>query len=71
MEKSLKEIDTLEGSFADKTDALKLAETRLEGRTYRPGYEITRDEPELGLRDEVTQLLQIRKDMQNKVDAAK
>lgn len=35
MEKVIKEIKTLEDSLADKTDALKLCQTRLENRTYR------------------------------------
>ncbi|KAJ8928653.1 hypothetical protein NQ314_018747, partial [Rhamnusium bicolor] len=34
MDKVLKEIQTLEGALLAKTDALKLAETRLENRSY-------------------------------------
>lgn len=37
MDKVLKEIQTLEEALLAKTDALKLCETRLENRAYRPG----------------------------------
>ncbi|XP_018319190.1 tektin-2 [Agrilus planipennis] len=71
MEKILKEIDTLIAALEDKTDALKLCETRLENRTYRSGVENARDEAEMGLKDEVYQLRQTRKDLQDKINCAK
>ncbi|XP_066256873.1 tektin-2 [Euwallacea similis] len=71
MEKVKKEIHTLEESLQTKTEALKLAETRLENRSYRPGFELARDEAERGLKDEVTQLRQTRKDLQDKISQAK
>lgn len=37
MNKVLKEIQTLEEALLAKTDGLKLCETRLENRSYRPG----------------------------------
>lgn len=85
-----KEIQTLEAALQAKTDALKLAETRLENRfdhfykstknwlayrvifrSYRPGFELTRDEAEQGLKDEVLQLRQTRNDLQDKINCAK
>ncbi|KAI4471379.1 tektin [Holotrichia oblita] len=71
MEKVEKEIDTLESALKDKDDARKLAESRLENRTYRPGIELARDEPETGLKDEVMQLRQTQRDLQDKIYCAK
>lgn len=71
MQSTLNEIIALEAAFQDKTDAIKLAETRLQSRAQRPGYEASRDEPEMGIRDELTQLLQTRKDLADKIDCAK
>ncbi|XP_050308622.1 tektin-2 [Anthonomus grandis grandis] len=71
MEKVAKEIRTLEDALQAKTDALKLAETRLENRSYRPGFELARDEAEQGLKDEVLQLRQTRKDLLDKINCAK
>ncbi|XP_056630628.1 tektin-2 [Diorhabda sublineata] len=71
MEKVLKEIQDLEIALLAKTDALKLAETRLENRSYRPGVELARDEVEKGLKEEVLQLRQTRKDLQDKINCAK
>jgi len=39
-----------------KKAALKLAQTRLAQRTYRPNEELVRDHPQYGLTDEVKQL---------------
>lgn len=71
MDKVLKEIRTLEEALLAKTDALKLCETRLENRSYRPGIELARDEPEAGLKDEVLQLRQTRQDLKDKINCAK
>ncbi|XP_030760676.1 tektin-2 [Sitophilus oryzae] len=71
MKKVEKEIRTLEDALLAKCDALKLAETRLENRSYRPGFELARDEPEQGLKNEVLQLRQTRKDLQDKINCAK
>lgn len=71
MEEMVDEIQSLERALQDKTDALKLCETRLEIRSYRPGYEMARDEPDFGLQDEVRQLRQTRRDLTDKMDCAK
>ncbi|KAK0168055.1 hypothetical protein PV327_001894 [Microctonus hyperodae] len=71
MELLLKEIRRLEDALRHKTDAVKCAETRLENRTYRPGYELCRDEAEFGLRDEVLQLRQTKEELKAKIDCAK
>lgn len=71
MDKVLKEITTLERALMDLIDAGKLCETRLENRTYRPGIELARDEPEIGLKEEVLQLRQTQKDLQDKINCAK
>ncbi|CAG9833866.1 unnamed protein product [Diabrotica balteata] len=70
MEEVLKEMRDLEVALLTKTDALKLAETRLENRLYRAGVELCCDEPEKGLKEEVLQLRQTRKDLQDKIDCA-
>ncbi|XP_020712017.1 tektin-2 [Athalia rosae] len=71
MERMLKEISRLEDALLAKTDAIKCAETRLESRTYRPGFELCRDEVELGLKDEVLQLKQTKEDLTAKINCAK
>ncbi|KAK9737978.1 hypothetical protein QE152_g10253 [Popillia japonica] len=71
MEKVEKEIKALEGALKDKDDARKLAESRLEHRTYRPGIELARDEAETGLKDEVMQLRQTQRDLQDKIYCSK
>ncbi|KAG7211945.1 hypothetical protein KM043_011154 [Ampulex compressa] len=71
MESLQKEINRLQHALIDKIDAMKCAETRLENRTYRPGFELCKDEAELGLKDEVLQLRQTKKDLINTMDSAK
>ncbi|KAG5896074.1 hypothetical protein JTB14_006863 [Gonioctena quinquepunctata] len=71
VEKVQKEIKALEDALMAKTDALKLAETRLENRSYRPGFELARDEAEKGLKEEVIQLRQTRQVLQDKINCAK
>lgn len=72
MEKVLKEIKTLEDAIqATGKDARKLCETRLENRSYRPGYELCRDETDIGLKDEIMQIIQTQKDLTDKLNCAK
>lgn len=71
MEKMQAEIKALEGAFQDKLDAQKLAETRLENRFMRVGAENCRDEPEVGLKEEVLQLRQTIKDLLDKLNCNK
>ena len=61
----------MEDALLDKTNKLKLAETRLEHRTYRFGVELTRDDAQYGLTQEVLQLRAAQKVLQNKVDENK
>lgn len=71
MERVLKEIQTLDEALQAKIDARKLCETRLENRAYRPGVELARDEPEMGLKDEVMQLRQTQQDLMDKINCSK
>lgn len=71
MDVMLKELARLEDALLAKVDAIKCAETRLENRTYRSGFELCRDEVELGLKDEVLQLRQTREDLIDKINCAK
>lgn len=50
------EIRRLNDAIAAKTNPLKLAQTRLENRTYRPNVELCRDNVQYGLVDEVKQI---------------
>ncbi|KAM8883745.1 tektin-2 [Synchiropus picturatus] len=50
------DIQRLDADLQAKTDSLKLAHTRLENRTGRPGMDLCRDEVQLGLVGEVQQL---------------
>lgn len=71
METLKREITRLEGALASKTDVIKCAQTRLENRTYRPGYELCTDEVETGLRSEVLQLEQTKKHLSGAIESAK
>ncbi|XP_076170389.1 tektin-B1 isoform X2 [Ptiloglossa arizonensis] len=71
MEIMQKEIVRLEDALIHKSDAIKCAETRLENRTYRPGFELCRDEADLGLKDEVLQLRQTEKDLKKITENSK
>jgi tektin-2 len=64
-------VADLEQALLEKTNSAKLAETRLENRTYRPGPELVQDEAQLGLRDEVLQLRQTQQDLSKKIDDGK
>ncbi|XP_067867393.1 tektin-2 [Heterodontus francisci] len=50
------DIRRLEADLRAKAAPLKVAHTRLETRTYRPNVDLTRDEAQYGLVDEVHQL---------------
>ncbi|CAG7834929.1 unnamed protein product [Allacma fusca] len=65
------EIRDMEDALLDKSNKLKLAETRLEHRTYRFGVELTRDDAQYGLTQEVLQLRAAQKVLQNKIDENK
>ena len=60
------DIEALEKAIRDKDPAIKLAHTRLENRTYRPGMELVRDDVQYGLVDEVKQLEASQKALQDK-----
>ncbi|XP_053605819.1 tektin-B1 [Plodia interpunctella] len=71
MDKLNNEIKTMGEQFADKVNALKVAETRLETRGYRPGIELASDEADLGLKEEVKNLRETIRQLQDKLDCAK
>ncbi|TGZ68766.1 hypothetical protein CRM22_004093 [Opisthorchis felineus] len=50
------DLEKLEQVIRDMIPAGKLAQTRLERRTYRPGMELCRDAVQYGLTDEVKQI---------------
>ncbi|CAH8593308.1 unnamed protein product [Heterobilharzia americana] len=50
------DLDKLEKTIRGMIPAGKLAQTRLERRTYRPGVELCRDAVQYGLTDEVKQI---------------
>lgn len=50
------DIRRLQDSIRAKINPMKLAQTRLENRTYRPNVELCRDNAQYGLTDEVKQL---------------
>lgn len=61
-----RDIENLEQAIRDKDPVIKLAHTRLENRTYRPGMELVRDEVQYGLVDEVKQLEASQKNLMEK-----
>ncbi|XP_015119462.1 tektin-2 [Diachasma alloeum] len=71
MQSLMNELTRLEEALRNKVDAVKCAETRLENRTYRPGYELCRDEPEFGLNDEVLQLRKTKSELVTKINCTK
>ncbi|XP_006613158.1 tektin-2 isoform X2 [Apis dorsata] len=71
MEILQKEIVRQEDALLHKIDSIKCAQTRLENRTYRSGFELCRDEAELGLKDEVLNLTQTEKDLTKVLENSK
>jgi len=65
------EIRDLEDGLLNKSNKMQLAETRLEHRTYRFGVELTRDDTQYGLNQEVLQLRASIKALQNKINDTK
>jgi len=64
------DIRGLKESIRDKINPTKLAQTRLENRTYRPNVELCRDAPQYGLTDEVKQLEATKKALEEKLKQA-
>lgn len=52
----INDLDKLELEMQSEARIMKVAHTRLERRTYRPGVDLCRDGPQYGLTDEVKQL---------------
>ncbi|XP_050679974.1 tektin-2 [Leptidea sinapis] len=71
MDKLAHELKTIGEQFADKVNALKVAETRLETRGYRPGIELASDEADIGMKEEVMNLRETIRQLQEKQDCAK
>jgi len=66
-----REIRDVEDALLDKSNKTKLAETRLEHRTYRFGVELTRDDAQYGLSQELLQLRASVKALKIKLDDTK
>jgi len=64
------DIRGLEEAIRAKINPMKLAQTRLENRTYRPNTELCRDAPQYGLTDEVKQLEATKKALEEKLKQA-
>lgn len=71
MDKLATELKTMGEAFGDKINALKVAETRLETRGYRPGNELASDEADVGLKEEVRNLRETIRQLQDKLDCGK
>ncbi|XP_034650641.1 tektin-B1 [Drosophila subobscura] len=71
MEQAVCEIKTLEQALRDKSDGLKLAETRLENRAQRSGMELCMDQAHEMLCVEVEKLREIRRRLICKIDESK
>lgn len=61
------DIRRLNDAIRAKINPTKLAQTRLENRTYRPNVELCRDNPQYGLTDEVKQLEASKKSLEEKL----
>ncbi|XP_050400773.1 tektin-2 [Patella vulgata] len=64
------DIRGLAEAIRAKTNPMKLAQTRLENRTYRPNVELCRDAPQYGLTDEVKQLEATKRALEEKLKQA-
>jgi tektin-2 len=62
-----RDINGIEMSIKAKIPTAKLAETRLENRTRRPGVDLCRDAPQYGLVDEVHQISATKSALQEKM----
>jgi len=71
MEAAQCEIKRLEQALRDKTDGIKLAETRLENRAQRSGMELCTDQAHAQLCYEVQTLKANRQRLAEKIDEAK
>ncbi|KAH8398954.1 hypothetical protein KR222_001612 [Zaprionus bogoriensis] len=71
MENAICEIRSLEDSLRDKSDALKLAETRLENRAQRSGMERCLDHAHDMLCTEVEKLREVCRRLKAKIDDSK
>ena len=71
MERLHKEVDAIEKAHLNKTNALKLAETRLEYRLHKHGVECCRDEAAFGIEKEVVQLRATRANLKMMIDRIK
>lgn len=65
------DIRGIEEKIRTKIAPMKLAQTRLENRTYRPNVELCRDAPQYGLTDEVKQLEATKRALEEKLKQAK
>ena len=65
------DIENLERAIREKDPSMKLAQTRLENRTARPGVELVRDGVQYGLVDEVKQIESSQKALEQKCKQAK
>lgn len=71
MDKLAADLNVMGEQFSDKVNAMKVAETRLETRGYRPGIELADDEANLGLKEEVRTLRETIRVLQEKLDCAR
>ncbi|KAH8354958.1 hypothetical protein KR093_002910 [Drosophila rubida] len=71
MESAVCEIQSLEESLRDKSDSLKLAESRLENRAQRSGKELCMDHAHDVLCQEVEKLREIRRCLREKIDESR
>lgn len=61
------DIRRVQDAIRAKINPMKLAQTRLENRTYRPNVELCRDNAQYGLTDEVKQLEATKKSLEDKL----
>jgi len=65
------EIRRIQDAIRGKINPMKLAQTRLENRTYRPNVELCRDNVQYGLTDEVKQIEVTKKALEDKLKQAR
>ena len=65
------EIRRIQDAIRGKINPMKLAQTRLENRTYRPNVELCRDNVQYGLTDEVRQIDVTKRSLEEKLKQAR
>lgn len=66
-----REMLTIEQSISESRGNLKLVQTRMEYRKDRPGFELVRDRPTVGMEEELRHVVESREYLEQKLKDVK